>query len=87
MGYIVSSPELVNVVTTVKNSVNHFPIDAIAQVSGKAACLNPAYYAECARKVVKEREDFYNFLLSHGFYVLKSETNFLFAKKEGIAGD
>ena len=87
LGYIVSSPELVNVVTTVKNSVNHFPIDAIAQVSGKAACLNPAYYAECARKVVKEREDFYNFLLSHGFYVLKSETNFLFAKKEGIAGD
>ena len=87
LGYIVSSPELVNVVTTVKNSVNHFPIDAIAQVSGKAACLNPAYYAECARKVVNEREDFYNFLLSHGFYVLKSETNFLFAKKEGIAGD
>lgn len=87
LGYIVSSPELVNVVTTVKNSVNHFPIDAIAQVSGKAACLNPAYYAECARKVVNEREDFYNFLLSHGFYVLKSETNFLFAKKEGLAGD
>ena len=87
LGYIVSSPELVNVVTTVKNSVNHFPIDAIAQVSGKAACLNPAYYADCARKVVEEREDFYNFLLSHGFYVLKSETNFLFAKKEGIAGD
>ena len=87
LGYIVSSPELVNVVTTVKNSVNHFPIDAIAQVSGKAACLNPAYYADCARKVVEEREDFYNFLLSKGFYVLKSETNFLFAKKEGLAGD
>ena len=87
LGYIVSSPELVNVVTTVKNSVNHFPIDAIAQVSGKYACLNPAYYADCARKVVEQREDFYNFLLSHGFYVLKSETNFLFAKKEGLAGD
>ena len=26
-----------NVVTTVKNSVNHFPIDAVAQVAGKMA--------------------------------------------------
>jgi len=87
LGYIVANPELVNIVTTVKNSVNHFPLDAIAQVSGTAACKNPAYYADCARKVVEERESFYNFLLENGFYVLKSQTNFLFAKKDGIAGD
>lgn len=86
LGYIVANPELVNVVTTVKNSVNHFPIDALSQVSGKAACLNPAYYAECAKKVADERDSFYNFLKEKGFYVLKSQTNFLFAKKDGIAG-
>ena len=87
LGYIVSSPELVNIVTTVKNSVNHFPIDAVAQVSGKAACMDPAYYVDCTKKVVEEREKFYNFLKDNGFYVIKSETNFLFAKKEGISGD
>ncbi|WP_027727891.1 histidinol-phosphate transaminase [Treponema sp. C6A8] len=86
LGYIVANPELVNVVTTVKNSVNHFPIDAVAQVAGTAACLNPAYYAECAKKVADERDSFYNFLKDKGFYVLKSQTNFLFAKKDGIAG-
>ena len=32
------------------------------------------------------REDFYNFLKEKGFYVIKSQTNFLFAKKEGIDG-
>ena len=86
LGYIVANPELVNVVTTVKNSVNHFPIDAVAQIAGKAACLNPAYYAECAKKVADQRDSFYNFLNDKGFYVLKSQTNFLFAKKDGIAG-
>ena len=86
LGYIVSNPELVNIVTTVKNSVNHFPIDALAQVAGKAACYDPAYYVECAKKVALERDKFYDYLKSKGFYVIKSQTNFLFAKKDGLAG-
>ena len=87
LGYIVANPELVNIVTTVKNSVNHFPIDAVAQVAGKAACENPWYYADCAKKVAEERDSFYNFLKEKGFYVIKSETNFLFAKKDGVKGE
>jgi len=87
LGYIVANPELVNIVTTVKNSVNHFPLDAVAQVSGKAACGDVAYYAKTSRKVAQVRDDFYNFLCDKGFYVLKSQTNFLFAKHPSISGD
>ena len=87
LGYIVASKELVNIVTTVKNSVNHFPIDAVSQVSGVAACEDISYYVDCSKKVAEERDDFYNFLKSQGFYVLESKTNFLFAKKEGMAGN
>ena len=87
LGYIVASEELVKIVTTVKNSVNHFPIDAVSQVSGVAACEDIGYYVECSKKVAEERDDFYNFLKSQGFYVLESKTNFLFAKKEGMAGN
>ena len=87
LGYIVASEELVNIVTTVKNSVNHFPIDAVSQVSGVAACEDISYYVDCSKKVAEERDDFYNFLKSQGFYVLESKTNFLFAKKEGMAGN
>ena len=87
LGYIVANPELVNIVTTVKNSVNHFPIDAVAQVSGTAACRDVAYYVETSRKVAQTRDDFYNFLKDKGFYVLKSQTNFLFAKHPAISGD
>ncbi len=87
LGYIVANPELVNIVTTVKNSVNHFPIDAVAQVSGAAACRDVAYYAETSRKVAQTRDEFYNFLREKGFYVLKSQTNFLFARHPAISGD
>ncbi|MBP5603481.1 MAG: histidinol-phosphate transaminase [Treponema sp.] len=87
LGYAVASPELMNVITTVKNSVNHFPLDAVAQKAGCVACENPAYYADCARKVVEERDKFYNFLKSRGFYVLESKTNFLFAKHPSIGGE
>ena len=85
LGYLVSNPDLVNTVTTVKNCVNHFPIDAVAQISGKAACQDVSYYADTSRKVAEEREKFYNFLQSKGFYVLKSQTNFLFAKHPEIS--
>lgn len=87
LGYIVASPELVNVVTTVKNSVNHFPLDALAQVSGTAACKDISYYVNTSKKVAEERDAFYNFLKEKGFYVIKSQTNFLFAKKNGIKGE
>ncbi len=87
LGYIVANPELVNIVTTVKNSVNHFPIDAVAQVSGTAACHDVAYYVETSKKVAEVRDDFYSFLKENGFYVIPSETNFLFAKHPNIGGD
>ena len=86
LGYLVSNPQLVNTITTVKNCVNHFPIDAVAQVSGKAACRDVAYYSGTSKKVVEERDKFYNFLKARGFYVLESQTNFLFAKHPSIGG-
>lgn len=87
LGYIVASPELVNYVTTVKNSLNHFPIDFLAQTAGIAACKDAAYYVECAKKVVDERESFICFLRDKGWFVPQSQTNFVFAKKNGVQGE
>ena len=87
LGYIVANPELVNTVTTVKNSLNHFPVDAVAQAAGKAACENPWYFAECARKGACERDDFIRFLSENGWNVIPSQTNFVFAQKPGMGGE
>lgn len=85
-GYIVANPELINAVTTVKNSLNHFPMDAVTQVASKAACQDAAYYVECAKKVCATREDFISFLRERGYQVNDSKTNFVFLKKDGLDG-
>ncbi|MBE6352401.1 MAG: histidinol-phosphate transaminase [Treponema bryantii] len=87
LGYIVANPELIKTVFTVKNCVNHFPIDAISQVSGISACEDVAYYVKTSKLVVQEREKFYDFLIRKGFFVTKSQTNFLFVKHPQISGD
>lgn len=86
LGYIVSNPEIVNYVTTVKNSLNHFPIDSVAQIAGIAACQDLPYYCECAKKVVQERESFENFLKEIGWEYIPSKTNFVLAKNPNVSG-
>jgi histidinol-phosphate aminotransferase len=87
LGYIVASPELVRTVTTVKNSLNHFPVDYLAQTAGKAACNDAGYYACCAAKIVAERDAFSSFLVSRGWDVIPSATNFVFARFSALSGD
>ncbi len=86
IGYLVANPELVNAVTTVKNSLNHFPLDFVAQTAGKAACEDAGYYVKCAQSVAFERDEFIDFLRSKNWFVLDSQTNFIFCKKDGVPG-
>ena len=87
LGYVVASPELVKSIFMVKNSFNHFPVDFMAQTAGIASCKAAYYYAENSRKIVQQRESFTKFLRDHGFFVIDSKTNFVFAKKDGLTGD
>ncbi|MEE1212219.1 MAG: histidinol-phosphate transaminase [Treponema sp.] len=87
LGYIVASPELVQYITTVKNSLNHFPIDAVAQTAGIAACRNPAYYCKCAKKVAEERESFQEFLKENGWEYIPSKTNFVLVRNPSVGGE
>lgn len=86
LGFVVANPELVQAIFTVKNSFNHFPADNIAQTAGAASCRAAYYYAENAKKIAAERDEFTKFLRDRGFFVIDSSTNFVFAKKDGIKG-
>ncbi len=86
LGYAVAHPELVEVMTRVKNSFNHFPVDIAAQTAGIAACSDIAYYAENAKKIIAQRNSFIDFLRSRGWMCYSSKTNFVLARKEGISG-
>ena len=87
LGYIISSPELIKAVFTVKNSFNHFPVDFITQTAGAASCKEAWYYAENAKKVADERDSFIEFLRKKGWFVIDSKTNFVFTKKDGLSGE
>ncbi len=87
LGYLVANKELVEAVTTVKNSLNHFPIDFLAQKAGIAACRDAGYYVKAAQSVAFERDEFIDFLREKSWSVLDSTTNFVFCKKEGVNGD
>lgn len=86
LGYAVASPALVENLLTAKNSFNHFPVDAIAQRAGAAACRALRYYSDCAKRIVGERARFSAYLKEHGWFYLDSKTNFVFTKREGVAG-
>ena len=87
LGYVVANPDVIKALFTVKNSFNHFPVDVLAQKAGVESCKDCLYYAENAKKIVAEREDFSQFLKDKGFFVIPSSTNFVFAKKEGKSGE
>ncbi len=87
LGYVVSSPDLIKSIFTVKNSFNHFPVDFITQTAGAASCENAWYYAENAKKVSAERDSFTAFLRERGWFVIDSKTNFVFTKKDGLLGE
>lgn len=85
-GFVVADPELIKSIFTVKNSFNHFPIDFVAKTAGTESCRDFTYYAENAKKIAKERDNFTSFLKEHGYFVIDSKTNFVFTKKDGVSG-
>jgi histidinol-phosphate aminotransferase len=86
LGYAVASPALIDTLTTVKNSFNHFPVDSLTQCAGIAACGDAAWYAHNAAQIASEREEISTFLRQKNWTPLPSQTNFVFAKKEGVSG-
>lgn len=86
IGFAVAHPDLIRTLTTVKNSVNHFPLDALSQIAGIASCEDAPYYAACTKKVCETRDDFVSFLQRKNWAVIPSKTNFALAKKPGTHG-
>lgn len=86
LGFVVANPHLINALFTTKNSFNHFPIDALTQRIGVAACRDSGYYEGINAKICKTRDRFSAGLREALWEVLPSLTNFVFARKPGFGG-
>jgi len=85
VGFAVGSAELIEGVERVKNSFNPFPLDQIAIAAATASINDRSYFESTCNKIMKTRDKTREQLISLGFDVSASRTNFLFAKpKTGV---
>ena len=77
VGYCVGPKDLIDALYKAKDSYN---VDAVAQAVALAALKDGAYHRKTVAKVVKTRTAFEKALAKRGWDVIKSESNFVFAK-------
>lgn len=80
VGYGVGSPELIKVIEAVKNSLNPYAVDSIAEKLALAAVDDWDYYSNNCQKIMETRDWFIKELAAIGFEVLPSSANFILVK-------
>ncbi len=86
LGFAIANEPLIEGLFTVKDSFNSYPLDQLALYLGEVALSDEAHYRSMREKIVKTRDRFCLRLRELGWTVLPSKTNFVFARKEGVAG-
>ncbi|MET0285236.1 MAG: histidinol-phosphate transaminase, partial [Polyangiales bacterium] len=87
VGFAIGQPHLIEALVRVKNSFNSYPLDRLAQVAALAAWEDEAWFEDTRHKVIASREKLAQGLISRGFEVLPSATNFVFARHPGRAAE
>ena len=77
VGYCIGPKDLIDALYKVKPSYN---VDAVAQAVALVALKDGAYHRKTVAKVIKTRKAFEKALVKRGWDVIKSESNFVFAK-------
>ncbi|QGX00918.1 histidinol-phosphate transaminase [Streptococcus ruminicola] len=80
VGYGMGSPKLMAVINAVKNSVNPYNVDLIAEKLALAAVESWDYYEDTCQKIMATRDWFAKELRFLDFNVLESKTNFVLAE-------
>lgn len=86
LGYAIGDASLIQDLETIKFSTNPFNVNQLTMKAGAAALAEQSYYDENCKKIMETRDYTTRELEKLGFTVLPSKTNFIFAKKPGLAG-
>ena len=86
LGYAIGDASLIQDLETIKFSTNPFNVNQLTMKAGAAALAEQGYYDENCKKIMETRDYTTRELEKLGFSVLPSKTNFIFAKKPGLAG-
>lgn len=80
VGFALGHADLIQALTTVKDSFNSYPLDRVAQVGAQAALEDQAHFHEITQRIVNSREWLAARLAALGFDCLPSSANFLLAR-------
>jgi len=78
VGYALGSAELIEGIIRVKDSINSYTVDRLAQAGAREAIKDVAYFEETRSKIMKTRERVSAGLVNLGFRVIPSAANFIF---------
>ncbi|MBN9056904.1 MAG: histidinol-phosphate transaminase [Rhizobiales bacterium] len=87
VGYAIGQRPLIDALERVKDSFNSYPLDRVAQAGATAAIDDRAWFDETRGKVIESRERVAGALRQHGFEVLPSQANFVFARHPDHSGE
>lgn len=80
VGFAIGHAGLIEALKRVKDSFNSYPLDRLAQTAAIAAFEDEAYFQQCRRQVIENRQQLVAGLQGHGFDVLPSAANFVLAR-------
>lgn len=79
VGWAMGDENLINGLRCVRDSINSYTVDRLAQAGARAAIEDEEYFQATRKKVMATRERAAGALKGKGFTVLPSRANFLFA--------
>jgi len=86
VGYALASEELIEGIIRVKDSINSYTVDRLAQAGALAAIQDDAYFQETRSKIIRTRESVSAKLKDFGFRVIPSAANFVFISSPQYPG-
>lgn len=86
IGFAIGNRDLIEALDRVKNSFNSYTLDRVAIRAATEAVNDKEYFAEITGRIIKTREETAKRLVSLGFNVLPSRTNFLFVSHDRLSG-
>ncbi len=86
VGWALGNENLMAALRCVRDSINSYTVDSLAQAAAAAALEDTAYFEKTCQRVMDAREAAWRRLVALGFDVVPSQANFLFVRHPRIPG-
>lgn len=86
VGFALGAADLIEGIIRVKDSINSYTVDRLAQAGAREAIADDAYFQETRARIMKTRDRVSRELEKLEFTVIPSQANFVFASHNRCAG-